>query len=43
MSAEQRLKDLGIDLGAVSAPVANYVNAVRTGKDRKSKRLNSSH
>lgn len=31
MSAEARLKQLGIDLGAVSAPVANYVNAVRTG------------
>lgn len=31
MSAEERLKKLGIDLGAVSAPVANYVNAVRTG------------
>jgi enamine deaminase RidA (YjgF/YER057c/UK114 family) len=31
MSAEQRLKQLGIDLGTVSAPVANYVNAVRTG------------
>ncbi len=31
MSAEKRLKQLGIDLGAVSAPVANYVNAVRTG------------
>jgi enamine deaminase RidA (YjgF/YER057c/UK114 family) len=31
MSAEQRLRQLGIDLGAVSAPVANYVNAVRTG------------
>jgi enamine deaminase RidA (YjgF/YER057c/UK114 family) len=31
MSAEQRLKQLGIDLGPVSAPVANYVNAVRTG------------
>jgi enamine deaminase RidA (YjgF/YER057c/UK114 family) len=31
MSAEQRLKELGIDLGSVSAPVANYVNAVRTG------------
>lgn len=30
-SAEKRLKELGIDLGAVSAPVANYVNAVRTG------------
>jgi enamine deaminase RidA (YjgF/YER057c/UK114 family) len=31
MSAEQRLKDLKIDLGTVSSPVANYVNAVRTG------------
>jgi enamine deaminase RidA (YjgF/YER057c/UK114 family) len=31
MTAEQRLKQLGIDLGTVSAPVANYVNAVRTG------------
>ena len=31
MSAEKRLKQLGIDLGKVSAPVANYVNAVRTG------------
>ena len=31
MSAELRLKQLGIDLGTVSAPVANYVNAVRTG------------
>ena len=31
MSAEQRLKELKIDLGKVSAPVANYVNAVRTG------------
>jgi enamine deaminase RidA (YjgF/YER057c/UK114 family) len=31
MSAEQRLKQLGIELGTVSAPVANYVNAVRTG------------
>ena len=31
MSAEQRLKQLGVDLGTVSAPVANYVNAVRTG------------
>ncbi len=31
MSAEKRLKELGIDLGKVSAPVANYVNAVRTG------------
>jgi enamine deaminase RidA (YjgF/YER057c/UK114 family) len=31
MSAEKRLKELGIDLGTVSQPVANYVNAVRTG------------
>ncbi|HEX5612800.1 MAG TPA: RidA family protein [Burkholderiales bacterium] len=31
MSAEKRLKQLGIDLGKVSSPVANYVNAVRTG------------
>jgi enamine deaminase RidA (YjgF/YER057c/UK114 family) len=31
MSAEQRLKELRIELGSVSAPVANYVNAVRTG------------
>jgi len=31
MSAEKRLKALKIDLGPVSAPVANYVNAVRTG------------
>ncbi len=31
MSAEQRLKELGIELGTVSQPVANYVNAVRTG------------
>ena len=31
MSAEKRLKALGIELGPVSAPVANYVNAVRTG------------
>jgi len=31
MSAEKRLKELGIDLGKVSAPVANYVNAVKTG------------
>jgi enamine deaminase RidA (YjgF/YER057c/UK114 family) len=31
VSPEQNLKKLGIDLGAVSAPVANYVNAVRTG------------
>lgn len=31
MSAERRLKALGVELGSVSAPVANYVNAVRTG------------
>ena len=31
MSAEKRLQQLGIDLGKVSSPVANYVNAVRTG------------
>ena len=31
ISPEKRLKQLGIDLGTVSAPVANYVNAVRAG------------
>ena len=31
MSAEKRLRELKLDLGPVSAPVANYVNAVRTG------------
>ncbi|MEO8718975.1 MAG: RidA family protein [Burkholderiales bacterium] len=31
MSAEAKLKQLGIDLGAVSPPVANYVNAVQAG------------
>src|SRR5438128_3140777 len=31
MSAEQNLKKLGIDLGKVSAPIGNYVNAVRAG------------
>jgi enamine deaminase RidA (YjgF/YER057c/UK114 family) len=31
MDPEQRLRELKIDLGQVSAPVANYVNAVRTG------------
>ena len=31
MSAEARLKELNIDLRPVSAPVANYVNAVRAG------------
>ena len=28
---EENLKRLGLDLGTVSQPVANYVNAVRTG------------
>lgn len=31
MSAEQRLRDLGIELPAVPEPAANYANAVRTG------------
>ena len=31
MKPEEKLKALGLDLGTVSAPVANYVNAVRTG------------
>jgi len=31
MSAEKRLKQRGIALPAVTPPVANYVNAVRTG------------
>jgi enamine deaminase RidA (YjgF/YER057c/UK114 family) len=31
MSPEKKLKELGLDLGTVSQPVANYVNAVRTG------------
>ena len=31
MSPEQKLKELKIDLGTVSAPIANYVNAVRAG------------
>jgi len=31
MSAEKQLKALRLDLGKVSAPVANYVNAVQTG------------
>ncbi|HZM34540.1 MAG TPA: RidA family protein [Burkholderiales bacterium] len=31
MTPEQKLKHLGLDLGSVSAPIANYVNAVRTG------------
>jgi enamine deaminase RidA (YjgF/YER057c/UK114 family) len=31
MSAEKKLKELGIRLPPVTPPVANYVNAVRTG------------
>lgn len=31
MSAEQRIKALGIELPSSSAPAANYVNAVRSG------------
>lgn len=31
MSAEKRLKELGIELAPASSPVANYVNAVKTG------------
>ena len=31
MKTEARLKELGIDLPAPTAPLANYVNAVRTG------------
>jgi len=31
MSAEKKLKDLGITLAPVTPPVANYLNAVRTG------------
>ncbi len=31
MKTEQRLKELGIELPAVSSPMANYVNAVRSG------------
>jgi enamine deaminase RidA (YjgF/YER057c/UK114 family) len=31
VSPEKKLKELGLDLGAVSQPIANYVNAVRTG------------
>lgn len=32
MSAEQRLKELGLSLPSGSAPAANYVNAVRSGR-----------
>jgi enamine deaminase RidA (YjgF/YER057c/UK114 family) len=31
LAPEQKLEQLGIELGKVSAPIANYVNAVRTG------------
>jgi enamine deaminase RidA (YjgF/YER057c/UK114 family) len=31
MSAEQRLRELGLSLPSGSAPAANYANAVRTG------------
>ena len=31
MKTEQRLKELGIELKAPPTPIANYVNAVRTG------------
>ena len=31
MSAEKRLQELKLELGDVSAPIGNYVNAVRTG------------
>jgi enamine deaminase RidA (YjgF/YER057c/UK114 family) len=31
LKPEEKLKTLGIELGSVSAPIANYVNAVRTG------------
>src|SRR5689334_1216925 len=31
MKTEQRLKELGIELAKATSPLANYVNAVRTG------------
>ena len=31
MKTEQRLKALGIELAKPTSPIANYVNAVRTG------------
>jgi enamine deaminase RidA (YjgF/YER057c/UK114 family) len=31
METERRLKELGIDLAPATSPMANYVNAVRTG------------
>ena len=31
MKTEERLKELGIELPPATAPIANFVNAVRTG------------
>ncbi len=31
MAAEQKLKEMGLELGPVGTPVANFVTAVRTG------------
>jgi hypothetical protein len=31
MKTERRLKELGIELAKATSPMANYVNAVRTG------------
>jgi enamine deaminase RidA (YjgF/YER057c/UK114 family) len=31
VSAEQRLRDIGLELPSVPSPAANYANAVRTG------------
>ena len=31
MKTERRLKELGIELAPATSPLANYVNAVRTG------------
>ena len=31
MKTERRLKQLGIELAKPTSPIANYVNAVRTG------------
>src|SRR5262245_16532026 len=31
MTPEEKIRQMGLDLGKVSSPVANYVNAVRTG------------
>ena len=35
MKTEQRLKQLGIELAKATSPIANYVNAVRTGNPGK--------